>query len=103
MSLKLISALGVVVMIACAWLLSRDRKHFPWRTVLWGMGLQFVFALFILKTPIGLRLFQGAQVVMDQLNAYAYEGAKMVFGPLGDAESRAGLLVRAALTFSRFQ
>ena len=74
-------------MIACAWLLSRDRKHFPWRTVLWGMGLQFVFALFILKTPVGLRVFQGAQVVMDQLNAYAYEGAKMVFGPLGDPET----------------
>ncbi len=24
---------------------------------------------------------------MDQLNAYAFEGAKMVFGPLGDAET----------------
>ena len=26
---------------------------------------------------------------MDQLNAYAYEGAKMVFGPLGDGETLA--------------
>src|SRR4051812_12579874 len=85
--LKFISALGIVVLIACAWLLSRDRKDFPWRTVLWGMGLQFIFAIFILKTPIGLWVFQGAQVAMDQLNAYAYEGAKMVFGPLGDAET----------------
>ena len=84
--LKLISALGIVILIACAWLLSRDRKRFPWRTVFWGMGLQFGFAIFILKTPIGLRIFQGAQVAMDQLNAYAYEGAKMVFGPLGNGE-----------------
>jgi len=83
---RLISALGLVVLLLCAWLLSNNRKRFPWRAVIWGMVLQFAFALFILKTPIGLRLFQGAQVVMDQLNAYAYEGAKMVFGPLGDGE-----------------
>jgi CNT family concentrative nucleoside transporter len=86
MELRFISALGLVVMLACAWLLSNNRKLFPWRTVIWGMVLQFTFAAFILKTPIGLRLFQGAQVVMDQLNAYAYEGAKMVFGPLADGE-----------------
>src|SRR6266513_321043 len=86
MQLRLISALGLVAMLACAWLLSNNRKLFPWRTVIWGMLLQFVFAIFILKTPIGLRLFQGAQVVMDQLNAYAYDGAKMVFGPLADGE-----------------
>src|SRR6266403_4798276 len=83
---QLISALGLIVMLACAWLLSNNRKQFPWRTVIWGMILQFAFALFILKTPIGLRLFQGAQVVMDQLNAHAYSGAKMVFGPLADGE-----------------
>jgi CNT family concentrative nucleoside transporter len=87
MQLRLISALGLAAMLACAWLLSNNRKRFPWRTVIWGMILQFVFALFILKTPIGLRLFQGAQVMMDKLNAYAYEGAKMVFGPLGDGEA----------------
>jgi CNT family concentrative nucleoside transporter len=86
MQLRLISALGLVVLLGCAWLLSNKRKQFPWRTVIWGMALQFIFALFILKTPIGLRLFQGAQVVMDQLNAYAYDGAKMVFGPLADGE-----------------
>ena len=87
MQLRLISALGLVALLACAWVLSNNRKRFPWRTVFWGMALQFAFAIFILKTPIGLRLFQGAQVAMDKLNEYAYDGAKMVFGPLGDGET----------------
>src|SRR5438270_5638262 len=87
MPLQLISVLGLVAMLGCAWLLSNNRKRFPWRTVIWGMILQFAFAIFILKTPIGLRLFQGAQVVVDQLNVYANEGAKMVFGPLADGET----------------
>lgn len=86
MLLKLISALGIVAMIACAWIFSRDRKHFPWRTVFWGIGLQFAFAIFILKTPVGLWVFHGAEMAIGQLNGYAYEGAKMVFGPLGDGE-----------------
>src|SRR5437763_11528717 len=84
--LQLISALGLVLILAVAWLLSGNRTLFPWRTVIWGMVLQLAFALFILRTPIGLKLFQGAQTMMDQLNACAYDGAKMVFGPLGDGE-----------------
>ncbi len=87
MTLRFISAFGLIALLAIAWLMSSNRKRFPWRTVIWGMILQFTFAIFILKTPIGLRLFQGAQVMMNQLNACAYEGAKMVFGPLGDGDS----------------
>ena len=36
---------------------------------------------------MGVSIFQGAQSVVDQLNVYANEGAKMVFGPLGDADA----------------
>jgi CNT family concentrative nucleoside transporter len=87
MPLQLLSAFGIVVILLVTWAISSNRKLFPWRTVIWGMILQFVFAIFILKTPIGLRLFQGAQVVVDQLNVHANEGAKMVFGPLADGEA----------------
>jgi len=87
MPLRLISALGIVAFIAVTWAISSNRRLFPWRTVIWGMILQFGFALFILKTTVGLWLFAGAKVVMDQLNVYANEGAKMVFGPLGSGEA----------------
>src|SRR6185503_5073980 len=87
MPLQLVSAFGIIAILAVTWGLSSNRKLFPWRTVIWGIILQFVFALFILKTQIGLRLFEGAQVVVDQLNVYANEGAKMVFGPLADGEA----------------
>ena len=82
---KMISLLGMVAFIALGWLLSNNRRAFPWRTVLWGLGLQFAFALFILHTPIGERLFSAATEMVGQLNLYALEGAKMVFGPLADS------------------
>ena len=85
--LRLISLLGLFVLLALAWALSNNRRAFPWRTVIWGLALQFIFALCILKTPVGASIFLGAQSVVDQLNIYANEGAKMVFGPLGDADA----------------
>ena len=86
MPLRLISALGIVVLLVCAWLLSSNRKLFPWRTVLWGIGLQFAFALFILKTPVGKAVFFGAQRAIDKLNDFAMAGAGMVFGPLASGK-----------------
>src|SRR6185369_669045 len=38
---KLVSLIGLVIFIAVAWSISSNRKLFPWRTVLWGLGLQF--------------------------------------------------------------
>ena len=89
--LRLISLLGLIVLLALGWALSNNRRAFPWRTVLWGLALQFIFAAFILDTKIGVAIFKGAQEVVDQLNVYANEGAKMVFGPLGDAATLKGV------------
>jgi len=88
--LRLISLLGIVAFLLLAWLLSNNRRLFPWRTVLWGLALQFFFALFILKTPIGTRLFAGAQTMIGQLNDSAGKGAELVFGPLATRELMKG-------------
>lgn len=81
---KLISLFGLVVLMALAWAYSLNRKAFPWRTVLWGLGLQFIFALLILKTPFGAALFQIAERGFSKLIEFAFEGARMVFGSLAD-------------------
>ena len=86
MDLKLISLLGWFAMIAVAWAISYNRKLFPWRTVLWGVGLQFTLALLILKTPWGGKLFEFAGKVVQKLIQFSTEGTKFVFGPLADAD-----------------
>lgn len=84
MPLQLVSLLGLVVLIALAWAASLNRKKFPWRTVIWGLVLQFVFALFILHTQLGQKIFFFAQHSIGKLNDFANEGAAMVFGPLSN-------------------
>jgi CNT family concentrative nucleoside transporter len=84
---RLVSLFGLIVFIGLAWALSNNRSKFPWRTVVWGVALQFFFAWFILKTGVGEWLFGGAQALCDQVNVYANEGAMMVFGPMADRDA----------------
>ena len=85
MELKFISLFGWLTMIAAAWAISFNRKNFPWRTVIWGTGLQFTLALLILKTPWGGKLFEFAGKVVQKLIQFSTDGTKFVFGPLADS------------------
>jgi len=76
--------LGWVAMLLLAWGVSYDRRHFPWRTVLWGLGLQCALAVLILKTPWGAKLFEFAGKVIQKLIQFSTEGTQFVFGPLAD-------------------
>jgi len=87
MGLRFQSLLGLCLLILVAWALSNNRRKFPWRTVLWGLGLQIAFAVFILKTPIGAAIFLAAQRAISRLNDFALEGGRMVFGPLAQPEA----------------
>jgi CNT family concentrative nucleoside transporter len=84
MELKLISFFGWFAMIATAWAISYNRKLFPWRTVVWAVGLQFTLAVLILKTPWGAELFVLAGKVVQKLIQFSNDGCKFVFGPLAD-------------------
>jgi CNT family concentrative nucleoside transporter len=86
MELKLISLLGWFTMIAVAWMISYNRKLFPWRTVVWGIGLQFTLALLILNTQAGKDFFIVAGKVVQKLIQFSTEGTKFVFGPLADSD-----------------
>jgi CNT family concentrative nucleoside transporter len=80
--LKLVSLLGLGCFLGLAWLLSQNRRAFPWRTALGGLALQFLLALVILKTALGRHLFELARDAFLKLIGFASEGAAMVFGPL---------------------
>lgn len=77
---RLISLLGLLVFTGIAYLISIDRKAVRWKPVLWGVALQFVFAILILRTPIGFSVFQFLGNVVTQFLNFSDEGAKFVFG-----------------------
>jgi len=83
--------LGIIVILAVAFLLSAHRRDIKLRIIAWGVGLQFAFALLVLKTDFGLVFQKIGQGVNAMLN-YSQEGAKFLFGPLGDQGGPYGVL-----------
>jgi concentrative nucleoside transporter, CNT family len=75
--------LGIAAVLLGAWLFSSARRAIRLRTVLWGMGLQLGFAMFVLKTSAGLRLFQALGAGAEWLLNFSFAGSEFVFGPLG--------------------
>jgi concentrative nucleoside transporter, CNT family len=86
MELRFISLFGWFTMILAAWAISYNRKLFPWRTVIWGLGLQFTLALLILNTQAGKEFFIIAGKVVQKLIQFSTDGTKFVFGPLADSD-----------------
>jgi len=77
---RVISAFGVVAILGVAWLWSSRRGAVPWRTILWGMVLQTLLAVFVLQVPIGERLFHAAGGAVTWFLGFANDGARFLFG-----------------------
>src|SRR5262249_22729094 len=72
---------GLILIMTIAYCFSTNRRAIDRRTVVWGLSLQIVFALFVLKTSVGQRIFTTLAGVINRLLAFSFEGSSMVFGP----------------------
>jgi CNT family concentrative nucleoside transporter len=70
---NLVSALGLVSLLAIAWALSVYRQDVKLRPVVWGLGLQFVFALIILREDVWSFVGMGALALL--IVAYLLHGS----------------------------
>jgi concentrative nucleoside transporter, CNT family len=79
---RLRSVVGLFVLGGIAWALSTNRSAIQWRLIGWGVALQILFALFILKTAIGESIFDVAGGLVVGLLSFTLNGAEFVFGNL---------------------
>jgi len=82
--------LGLFTMLALGYIFSTNRRAIRLKTVGWGLGLQLLFAFFVLKVEIGRALFQKAGDAVNRLLSYAFAGSQFVFGDLGKQGSHFG-------------
>ena len=79
---NLISFAGIFILMAIAWMLSSNRRVINWRVIVWGITLQFLFAIFIFIVPLGSQIFlfinEALVRVLDSANA----GTRFLFGRL---------------------
>ena len=84
---KVQSLVGLLVILTLAYAVSSNRRAIDRRTVAWGLGLQMLFALLVLKTTPGQQLFTFLGQGINRLLDFGNVGAAFVFGPLGDKEA----------------
>ena len=80
---KFTGIIGAVVLLAIAYGMSNNRSAISKRTVLWGLGLQLFFALFILKTPIGQPFFSAVDRIFLKLLSFSDAGSDFLFKSYG--------------------
>lgn len=89
---RLVSFIGLLVMIGIAYALSERKKAIQWRTVITGIMLQIVFGLVILKTDFGRNIFDSIGKGFNAILGYTGEGAKFLFGGLATPSESLGFI-----------
>ncbi|WP_088239916.1 NupC/NupG family nucleoside CNT transporter [Calothrix rhizosoleniae] len=99
---RLISLLGIFVFVGLSYGLSINRRAIRWSPVLWGIGLQLIFGILILRTKPGLAVFQFLGDVVSQFLNFSDAGAKFVFGDNFEEHFLAFKVLPTIIFFSAF-
>ena len=78
--------LGILFALAFAFAMSSNRRRVRPGIIAWGLGLQALLAVLVLRTPFG-HLVEAFGLGFNQFIRLAEEGTGLVFGDLGRAES----------------
>ena len=76
----MVGIIGIIVLLGIAYAISENRKNINYRTVFWGLALQLIFAVIILKTPIGKPIFSNLDKIISKLIGFSDRGSDFVFG-----------------------
>lgn len=81
--IRLTGLIGIVGIVGLAYFFSTNRKAVRLRTIAWGLGLQLLFAVIVLRWTFGQRIMSAAGDGVTKLLGYSAAGAEFVFGALG--------------------
>ncbi|MGE4357131.1 MAG: NupC/NupG family nucleoside CNT transporter [Candidatus Omnitrophota bacterium] len=85
-----ISFLGIFFILFVAWIFSTHHKRINWHVLFWGILLQFIFAFFIFRIPLGVKLFKFLNDAVVNFYSFAKEGIYYLFGPLAVSPGTVG-------------
>ena len=99
---RLVSVVGLFVFVGISYALSVNRRAIRWSPVLWGIALQLIFALLILKTAPGFAVFKFLGDVVSRFLDFSDAGAKFVFGDNFEEHFIAFKVLPTIIFFSSF-
>ncbi len=97
---RLIGLIGIVVILFLAFLLSNNKKAINYKTIGIGLALQFLFAIFIFKVPVGQKIFLTIGHCIEKLLEIANVGGAFVFGPFVDNKVLGNIFGEGTMIFA---
>ncbi|XP_054420905.1 sodium/nucleoside cotransporter 2 [Pteronotus mesoamericanus] len=79
---QLMSLAGIFMIILILFACSKHHSAVSWRAVLWGLGLQFVFGILVIRTDPGFNAFQWLGNQIQIFLNYTVAGSSFVFGDI---------------------
>ena len=76
---RLLSAVGIVILLSFGWIFSKHPGRIKWRPVLSGLILQFIFGLLTIRWPVGRAIFQCISEKVATFLDFAKTGAAFIF------------------------
>ena len=78
--------LGMIAILGIAYLMSNDKKNIDLRLIIWGLGLQLLFGIFILVTPFGKPIFSWFDKLIKKLLSFSNDGSEFLFSSFIDGK-----------------
>ena len=75
----MVGILGIFVLLGIAYILSNNKSKIDFKLVSWGLVIQFLFALLILKSPIGKPVFSYLDKIITKLISFSDAGGDFLF------------------------
>ena len=79
---RLVSAAGILVLVLLGFIFSKHPGYVVWRHVVWGLGLQFILGLLILRWELGKSVFDCLGQKVKTFLDFTDAGSGFVFGYL---------------------
>jgi len=76
---KFTGIIGIFTILGIAYLLSNNKKNINYKLISWGLSIQVVFALLILKSPIGKPVFSYLDKIIRKLISFSDAGSDFLF------------------------
>jgi CNT family concentrative nucleoside transporter len=84
---KLLGILGILTIFFILWLVSKNKKNFPFRLIIFGLILQFAIAIIILYIPTTYLVFQWIGDRVRDFLDFSKKGSEFLFGNIGKSEN----------------
>lgn len=89
--------IGMVFLIFISFLLSNNRKAINWKTVSFGLLIQLILAISVLKISWVQSIFEFAGKIFVKILEFTMEGTKFLFGDLVSMDNFGGVFIFAIL------